>query len=81
MENVRETQPTKETEPVQQEKETAAITPGQMRVIKRNGSVVPYDQETIVALATPPGVGALSVLRLSGESLVLFYKQLTFLQL
>ncbi|MDP6936374.1 MAG: tRNA uridine-5-carboxymethylaminomethyl(34) synthesis GTPase MnmE [Candidatus Marinimicrobia bacterium] len=39
--------------------------------------MVPYDQETIVALATPPGVGALSVLRISGESLVPFYKQLT----
>ena len=52
MENVRETQPTKETEPVQQEKETAAITPGQMRVIKRNGSVVPYNQEKIAIAIT-----------------------------
>ena len=52
MENVRETQPTKESEPVQQEKETAAITPGQMRVIKRNGSVVPYNQEKIAIAIT-----------------------------
>ena len=52
MENVRETQPTKETEPVQQEKETAAITPGQMRVIKRNGSVVPFNQEKIAIAIT-----------------------------
>ena len=52
MENVRETQPTKETEPVQQEKETAAIAPGQMRVIKRNGSVVPYNQEKIAIAIT-----------------------------
>ena len=52
MENVRETQPTKETEPRQQEKETTAITPGQMRVIKRNGSVVPYNQEKIAIAIT-----------------------------
>ena len=52
MENVRETQPIKETEPVQQEKETTAITPGQMRVIKRNGSVVPYNQEKIAIAIT-----------------------------
>ena len=52
MENVRETQPTKETEPRQQEKETTAITPGQMRVIKRNGSVVPYNQEKITIAIT-----------------------------
>ncbi len=47
MENLRETQPTEQTNTPEQEKETAAITPGQMRVIKRNGSVVPYDQEKI----------------------------------
>ena len=47
MENLRETQPTEQTKTPEQEKETAAITPGQMRVIKRNGSVVPYDQEKI----------------------------------
>ncbi len=52
MENVRETQPTKETEPRQQEKETTTITPGQMRVIKRNGSVVPYNQEKITIAIT-----------------------------
>ena len=47
MENLRETQPTEQTKTPEQKKETAAITPGQMRVIKRNGSVVPYDQEKI----------------------------------
>ena len=52
MEKVRETQPTKEREPVQKEKETAAITPGQMRMIKRNGSVVPYNQEKIAIAIT-----------------------------
>ena len=47
MENLREPQPTEQTKTSEQKKETAAITPGQMRVIKRNGSVVPYDQEKI----------------------------------
>ena len=47
MENLREPQPTQQTNTPEQKKETAAITPGQMRVIKRNGSVVPYDQEKI----------------------------------
>ena len=47
MENLREPQPTEQTKTPEQKKETAAITPGQMRVIKRNGSVVPYDQEKI----------------------------------
>ena len=47
MENLRETQSTEQTKTPEREKETAAITPGQMRVIKRNGSVVPYDQEKI----------------------------------
>ena len=47
MENLRETSTTEQTKTPEQEKETAAITPGQMRVIKRNGSVVPYDQEKI----------------------------------
>ena len=45
MDNLRETQPTEQISTP--EKETTAITPGQMRVIKRNGSVVPYDQEKI----------------------------------
>ena len=47
MDNLRETQPTEQISTPEKEKETAAITPGQMRVIKRNGSVVPYDQEKI----------------------------------
>jgi len=29
----------------------------------------PYDQENIVAIATPPGIGALAVVRLSGKDL------------
>ncbi len=52
MENLRETQPTEQTKTPEREKETAAITPGQMRVIKRNGSVVPYDQEKIAIAIT-----------------------------
>ena len=47
MDNLRETQPTEQINTPEKEKETASITPGQMRVIKRNGSVVPYDQEKI----------------------------------
>jgi len=47
MDNLRETQPTEQISTPEKEKETTAITPGQMRVIKRNGSVVPYDQEKI----------------------------------
>ncbi len=47
MENLRETPPIEQTKTPEREKETVAITPGQMRVIKRNGSVVPYDQEKI----------------------------------
>ncbi len=53
MENIRQTEEKKETE---HQKESAAtqqaITPGQMRVIKRNGSVVPYDQEKIAIAIT-----------------------------
>ena len=47
MDNLRETQSTEQINTPEKEKETTAITPGQMRVIKRNGSVVPYDQEKI----------------------------------
>jgi len=47
MDNLRETQSTEQINTPEKGKETAAITPGQMRVIKRNGSVVPYDQEKI----------------------------------
>jgi len=47
MDNLRETQPTEQISRPEKEKETTVITPGQMRVIKRNGSVVPYDQEKI----------------------------------
>ena len=39
--------------------------------------MLPYDQENIVAIATPPGIGALAVLRLSGRDLKPLYKRLT----
>ena len=39
--------------------------------------MLPYDQETIVAIATPPGVGALAVVRISGKSLKQLYKSFT----
>jgi len=51
MENLSETQPVEQIRDQHQEKETT-ITPGQMRVIKRNGSVVPYDQEKITIAIT-----------------------------
>ena len=35
-----------------QEKPKSAIAPGQMRVIKRNGSVVSYDAEKIAVAIT-----------------------------
>lgn len=37
----------------------------------------PYNQEIIVALATPPGLGALAVVRLSGPKLGPLYKKFT----
>ena len=52
MENIRQTEEKKETELQKEQTATQAITPGQMRVIKRNGSVVPYDQEKIVIAIT-----------------------------
>ena len=39
--------------------------------------MLPYNQETIVALATPPGIGALAVVRISGGNLKQLYKDLT----
>ena len=51
MENIRETE--QKLEPnITEKKETATSAPGQMRVIKRNGSVVPYDQEKIAIAIT-----------------------------
>ena len=47
MENIRETQQTEKVKPEEQETKNITIKPGQIRVIKRNGSVVPYDQEKI----------------------------------
>ena len=52
MENIRQTEEKKETELQKEPAATQAITPGQMRVIKRNGSVVPYDQEKIAIAIT-----------------------------
>ena len=37
----------------------------------------PYNKENIVAIATPPGVGALAVVRISGGALKQLYKELT----
>ena len=37
----------------------------------------PYDRENIVAIATPPGIGALAIVRISGGSLKQLYKDLT----
>jgi tRNA modification GTPase len=39
--------------------------------------MLPYDQENIVAIATPPGIGALAVVRLSGRDLKPLYKRFT----
>jgi len=36
--------------------------------------MLPYSQENIVAIATPPGVGALAVVRISGGNLKKLYK-------
>ena len=47
MENLREIKQEVKPEKIEQETKTPVIRPGQMRVIKRNGSVVPYDEEKI----------------------------------
>lgn len=39
--------------------------------------MLPYNQEDIVAIATPPGVGALAVVRISGGNLKPLYKNFT----
>ena len=39
--------------------------------------MLPYNQEDIVAIATPPGVGALAVVRISGRNLKQLYKDFT----
>lgn len=39
--------------------------------------MLPYNQENIVAIATPPGVGALAVVRISGGNLKQLYKDFT----
>ena len=52
MENIRQTEEKKETKQQKEPAAAQAITPGQMRVIKRNGSVVPYDQEKIAIAIT-----------------------------
>ena len=52
MENITETEQKKEDLKVPKIQEKMTITPGQMRVIKRNGSVVPYNQEKIAIAIT-----------------------------
>ena len=47
MENLREIKQEEKPEKIEQETKPPVIRPGQMRVIKRNGSVVPYDEEKI----------------------------------
>jgi len=42
--------------------------------------MLPYDQENIVAIATPPGIGALAVVRLSGKNLKPLYNKFTHKQ-
>lgn len=39
--------------------------------------MLPYNQDNIVAIATPPGVGALAIVRLSGKNLKSLYKDFT----
>ena len=52
MENLREIKQEVKPEKIEQETKTPVIRPGQMRVIKRNGSVVPYDEEKIAIAIT-----------------------------
>ena len=52
MENLREIKQEVKPEKTEQETKTPVIRPGQMRVIKRNGSVVPYDEEKIAIAIT-----------------------------
>ena len=40
----------------------------------------PYNKENIVAIATPPGIGALAVVRISGGNLKQLYKDLHYLK-
>ena len=39
--------------------------------------MLPYNKDAIVAIATPPGIGALAVVRISGENLKKLYKDFT----
>ena len=39
--------------------------------------MLPYAQDNIVAIATPPGTGALAIVRLSGKNLKSLYKGFT----
>ena len=52
MENITESEQKEEDLKVPKIQEKTTITPGQMRVIKRNGSVVPYNQEKIAIAIT-----------------------------
>ena len=37
----------------------------------------PLSQDNIVALATAPGIGAISIIRISGKKLITLYKTIT----
>tara|TARA_Y100000590_G_scaffold121738_2_gene139407 strand:+ start:14895 stop:17759 length:2865 start_codon:yes stop_codon:yes gene_type:complete len=52
MENITETKAPKAPLEIKEQSPSLSISPGQMRVIKRNGSVVPYDQEKIAIAIT-----------------------------
>ena len=39
--------------------------------------MLPYNQDDIVAIATPPGFGALAIVRLSGKDLKYLYTGFT----
>ena len=41
--------------------------------------MLPYNQDSIVAIATPPGIGALAIVRFSGKNLKNLYKCFTHL--
>ena len=52
MENITESEQKKEILKAPKIQEKTTIAPGQVRVIKRNGSVVPYNQEKIAIAIT-----------------------------
>jgi tRNA modification GTPase len=42
-----------------------------------NALKIMYNNDTIAALATPPGIGALAIIRISGENLQVLFQKLT----